>query len=230
MAIGTGSAIALGIAATAGIASSAASAASSSSAAKSQADAQKQALNNITSLTNEQLELNKQQLDNFQSLYGNLEQTLSSYANNLSAAQYEAYNIGNIQASYNESMATLNKTLSQRGLANSGAATAGLTTLSSNAAQAIADVKRTSAAAVASEQANILQLGLNQKNNALANMNNAYSNAINANQYQANLAGQNQAMYNSQTASSIAGIGSTIGNTIGTGLTLGALQSNNKKQ
>lgn len=188
-------------------------------AAKAQADA----MNRMVDLQNEQLQLYKDELDNFQAVFGDVQQNLKNYYAGLSADSVAAKDIQNLEMEFNRASTQLNQQLAQRGLTGSGADVAAQTALATNLATNRAEARSNAAANVANQQLGWYSLGTQQKQAALAGLSGAYSQAA---QGQANLANVygNQAnqMANAATKS-FSNIGSTITNAIGTSIVANAL-------
>lgn len=106
------------------------------------------------------LAFEREKYDDWQTVFGPIQQNLSNYYSNLTPESYEAIGLEAIQREYSTLETRLNETLAQRGLTNSGAALALEKDLSIQEAEAKADVRRSAPTMAAAEKAGFLQIGL----------------------------------------------------------------------
>ena len=210
-----------------GAASSASAAKSSSkvaSAATASADANAQLQYEASS---EQLAFSKQQYDDWQSIYGPIQDNLSSYYKNLSSDTVAALGIQNIEKEYARSSQLLDQSLAKRGLSNSGATTQSMTQLESARMLGRAEVQANAPMVSAQQQSAFLSAGLGAQSTAISGINNAYGNQISLLGQQAANATSQANNYSNQAAAGYAGIGSSVGQGINTYMTYNAYQSQN---
>ena len=205
-------------------ASAAKSASKSANAANASADAAAQLQYDASS---EQLAFSKQQYDDWQSIYGPIQDNLSSYYKNLSSDTVASLGIQNIEQEYNRSSQLLEQTLAKRGITNSGATTQGVTQLESARMLGRAEVQANAPMVAAQQKQGFLSIGLGAQQQAISGINNAYGNQVSVLGQQA---GNNLAQaqnYTNQAAAGYAGIGSSIGQGINTYMTYNSLQNQN---
>lgn len=205
-------------------AKSAKSASSAASAATASADANAQLQYEASS---EQLAFSKQQYDDWQSIYGPIQDNLSSYYKNLSSDTVAALGIQNIEKEYARSSQLLDQSLAKRGLSNSGATTQSMTQLESARMLGRAEVQANAPMVSAQQQSAFLSAGLGAQSQALSGINNAYGNQISLLGQQAANATSQANNYSNQAAAGYAGIGSSVGQGINTYMTYNAYQSQN---
>lgn len=196
---------------------------SAQKSAEKATQAQADALNRMVDLQNEQLQLYKDELDNFQAVFGDVQQNLKNYYSGLSADSVAAKDIQNLELEFNRASTQLNQQLAQRGLSSSGAAAAANASLATNLATSRAEARSNAASKVASEQLNWYNLGTQQKQAALAGLGGAYSQAAQGQANLASLYGQQAQQAANAATQSFANIGSTVTNAIGQGLVANAL-------
>lgn len=203
---------------------SAKSASKASSAATASADAAAKLQYEASA---EQLAFQKQQYDDWQSIFGPIQDNLSSYYKNLSSDTVASLGIQNIEKQYMQSRTNLDTALAKRGITNSGATVAGLTQLESARMLGKAEVQANAPAQTAAQQLGFLSVGLGQQSSLQQGISNSYTN-------QMNMLGQqstnqlNQAnQYSNQAAQAYSGIGSSIGSGINNYMTYNAYQSQN---
>jgi len=209
-AAGIGTAGAIGIGATAGLAG----AVTSHKASK----AQKEALNAQKDASAAQLAFAQQQYEDWQSIFGPIEQHLSHYYNTLHPDTIEALGISKIEKAYNEGLKQLDRQIAQRGLSNSGVEAQGLTQLDQAKAADKATLRMQAPQIVANEKMKFLGLGLGNQNALSANVLNSYSNLQNIATNQLNQA-------NLAKSQALNGIGSLVGNAISLFKTTNTLKS-----
>lgn len=205
-------------------ATSAKSASKSSSAATASADAAARLQYEASS---EQLAFSKQQYDDWQNIFGPIQDNLSSYYKNLSSDSVASLGIQNIEKEYARSSQLLDQSLAKRGITNSGATTQGMTQLESARMLGRAEVQANAPMVAAQQQQGFLSIGLGAQQQATAGINSAYGNQINLLGQQAANSISQANNYSNQAAAGYAGIGSSIGQGINTYMTYNAYQSQN---
>lgn len=113
-------------------------------------------------LTTEQLKFQKEQYDDWKAIYGDLQENLGAYYKNLSPDTYVAKGVTAVNQEYAAANKAITTELAQRGITNSGAAAAAITTLNQQKAGAIANIRATADQAVADDKMKFLGLGLGQ--------------------------------------------------------------------
>lgn len=203
---------------------SAKSASKASKAATSSADAAAQLQYEASS---EQLAFSKQQYEDWQNIFGPIQDNLSSYYKNLSSDTVASLGIQNIEKEYARSSQLLDQSLAKRGIANSGATTQGITQLESARMLGRAEVQANAPMVAAQQKQGFLSIGLGVQQQATAGINSAYGNQISLLGQQATNATNQATNYSNQAAAGYAGIGSSVGQGINTYMTYNAYQSQN---
>lgn len=206
-----------------GTVSNIASGISASQSATKAKEAQQDAINKMLEMNDEQIQLMKDQLDNFQAVFGSVEQNLKNYYNSLSADSVAAKNIQNLEVEFNRASTQLNQQLAQRGLSNSGASVAANTSLATSLATSRAEARSNAASQVANQQLSWYSLGTQQKQAALAGLNNSYSSGASLYGNLANLYGSQANQASTAATQSFSNIGSTVSNAIGQSIVANAL-------
>lgn len=205
-------------------AKSAKSASSSANAATASADAAARLQYEASS---EQLAFSKQQYDDWQNIFGPIQDNLSSYYKNLSSDSVASLGIQNIEKEYARSSQLLDQSLAKRGITNSGATTQGMTQLESARMLGRAEVQANAPMVAAQQQQGFLSIGLGVQQQATAGINSAYGNQISLLGQQATNSISQANNYSNQAAAGYAGIGSSVGQGINTYMTYNAYQSQN---
>ena len=203
---------------------SAKSANSSANAATASADAAARLQYEASS---EQLAFSKQQYDDWQSIYGPIQDNLSNYYKNLSSDSIASLGIQSIEKEYARSSQLLEQTLAKRGITNSGATTQSMTQLESARMLGRAEVQANAPMVAAQQQQGFLNAGLGIQSQALSGINSAYGTQISLLGQQAANATSQANNYSNQAAAGYAGIGSSVGQGINTYMTYNAYQSQN---
>lgn len=221
----SGIAVAIGGTAVIGAISSSSAARTSSAAASEAAAASKKAAKLQYQVSMAQLDFAKQQYNEWQGIFGPIEQNLSSYYKNLSSDTFAALGIQNIEQEYTRSREQLDTAMAKRGITDSGANAAGLTELENSRMLGRAQVRAQAPTQVANQQLGFLAIGLGQQAQLQQDISNAYSNQIGVlgQQVSNNLNQSN--MYSQQAAAGYAGVGNAIGQGINTYMTANAYQS-----
>lgn len=107
-----------------------------------------------------QLDFAKQQYADWKAIYGPMEQNLANYYNNLTPEHYEAIGLEAVSAEYDTLQQNMQRTLAQRGITDSGVGLALEQEAGIAEAEARADVRRSSDAAVAQEKMGFLGMGM----------------------------------------------------------------------
>ena len=192
----------------------------SSSKASKQADSARQSADAAAALqyeaSMEQLAFNKQQYEDWQSIFGPVQQNLASYYKNLSPDTVASLGLQNIEQEYTRSTQQLDQALAKRGITNSGATEAGLTQLEQTRMLGRAQVRNDAPNIVAQQQANFLNIGMGQQSQLQQGINNAYTNQMNVHgQAYANQMGL-ASQQNDLAYKAAAGVGSSISSGINT--------------
>ena len=202
--------------------SAASKASSSANAAMASADAQAQLQ---FEMGMEQLDFQKQQYEDWEAIFGPIQENLSSYYQNLTPDSYAAQGLQGLQQSYQVSRQNLDKNLASRGISDSGVAAAAQTQLEASRMSIAAGIKQSANDQVTQQQSSFLGLGLGQQGALQAGVANSYSNLSNIyGQQSANNMSMSQT-YSSQAAQANAGIGQSIGQGVSTYMTYNALQT-----
>ncbi len=221
----SGIAVAIGGTAVIGAISSSSAARKSSAAASEAAAASKKAAKLQYQVSMAQLDFAKQQYNEWQGIFGPIEQNLSSYYKNLSSDTFAALGIQNIEQEYTRSREQLDTAMAKRGITDSGANAAGLTELENSRMLGRAQARAQAPTQVANQQLGFLSIGLGQQAQLQNGINNAYSNQINTLGQQATNSMNQSNMYSQQAAAGYAGVGNAIGQGINTYMTANAYQS-----
>lgn len=152
----------------------------------------------------------RQQYEDWQAIYGPLQQNLSSYYSNLTPAYYEATGFEAYQQEWQAAEAETEMDLAQHGLSNSGIATLLKSQANLNRATTRAQIRRDAPSQVAAQQQGFLTIGM--QDNAAENMQQTLnSNAQNSN----TLASQSAAASSAATGQAVSAIGSAAGKYFG---------------
>lgn len=205
-----------------GTVGSAASAAVNSKNQSEQLKLQREAFDYIKQMSEEQKALWADQLQAFEDNFGSIEDTLSSYYNNLTADSAIASGMQELAKSFSTAKRELSEELAQRGLSGSGAAAASMTNLYSNKATAEADMRRKAQANVIQAKRDWLNVGLQQKNRALAGYSNALTTGMNNQRYLANNYGAAAQAYGKNAADAVSNMGGIVGKLTSTAMKLNA--------
>lgn len=139
------------IAAVGSVAGSVISSRASSKASKRAADAQ-----------NAQLSFDMERYDDWQNIFGGVQENLSSYYNSISPDYYVAAGLEAFEKEREAQMGKLNETLAQRGLSNSGLAATVATEDAISSAEARAGIRREAPRQAREDQSRFLQIGMGQ--------------------------------------------------------------------
>lgn len=152
----------------------------------------------------------RQQYEDWQAIYGPIQQNLSSYYSNLTPAYYEATGFEAYQKEWQAAEDETEMDLAQHGLGSSGIASLLKSQANLNKATSRAKIRRDAPAKVAAQQQNFLTIGM--QDNAAENMQQTLnSNAQNAN----TLASQSSAVSSAATGQAVSALGSAAGKYFG---------------
>lgn len=180
-----------------GVASVAGAAISSSAANKASKTAAKSADN--------QLAFEQQRYDDWQNVFGPVQDNLSKYYQSITPAYYEAAGLEAFQKERDQQLEQLRTNLAQRGLSTSGVMAAIERSSAIDTAQTRANIRREAPAKAAEEQGRFLQIGMG------LNPGNSYAAAL------GQVAQQQQQNANLQQQAAGQAVGSAI-NTVGSAL------------
>ena len=139
------------VAAVGAIGGSVMSSRASSKASKQAADAQ-----------NAQLSFDMERYDDWQNIFGGVQENLSNYYNSISPDYYVAAGLEAFEKEREAQMGKLNETLAQRGLSNSGLAATVATEDAISSAEARASIRREAPRQAREDQSRFLQIGMGQ--------------------------------------------------------------------
>lgn len=155
--------------------------------------------------TKDQLEFEKALYQDWQNIFGPIQDNLSQYYQSLTPDYYEAAGLEAFQKERDAQMTQLNESLAQRGLSTSGIQAAVERTNAIDTAQTRANIRREAPAKAAEEQSRFLQIGMG------SNPANSYSTALSqVAQQQTSYAQQQQQAAGQAVGSAI----STVGNAL----------------
>lgn len=135
-----------------------------------------------------QLEFEKAQYDDWQSVFGPVQDNLSKYYQSITPDYYEAAGLEAFQKERDAQLQQLQENLAQRGLATSGVAAALERSNAIDTAQTRANIRREAPAKAAEEQSRFLQIGMGL--NPSSSYSTALSQTAQAQQANANLQAQ----------------------------------------
>ena len=157
------------------------------------------------SATQAQLDFEKQQYQDWQNVFGPIQDNLSQYYQSLTPDYYEAAGLEAFQKERDAQMTQLNESLAQRGLSTSGIQAAVERTNAIDTAQTRANIRREAPAKAAEEQSRFLQIGMG------SNPANSYSTALSqVAQQQTSYAQQQQQAAGQAIGSAIGTVGSAL--------------------
>lgn len=171
----------------------------------------------------QQLEFQQQQYSDWENIFGPIQENLSSYYKNLSSDSIASLGIQNIEQSYVQSRQNLDTQLAKRGISNSGAAAAGLTSLENTRMLGKAEARTNAPQQAAQQQLGFLSAGLGLQSGLQQGISNSYGNQMNILGQQSSNSLQQASQYTQQAAAGYAGIGSSVGQGINSYMTYNAL-------
>lgn len=169
-----------------------------------------------------QLAFNKQQYEDWKSIYGPVQENLAGYYNRLTPDTYEALGVQNVQAEYQKALENVNQNLAQRGIDVSGISAQAEISMAQQAASQKAQVRAQAPQAVANEQAKFLGLGLGNQGALQGNISNSYGNM-------ASQANQQWQIANQQANQAYGALGNVAGSTLSTYMQYQAMQNASPK-
>lgn len=123
-------------------------------------------------LAKEQLDFEKEQYEDWKSIYGSLQENLGNYYNNLNADSLTLKHIEAITREFDIAETQLKQTLAQRGLDDSGMMAAAEVSLASQEALSKANIRANADEIAAQEKMKFLSFGLGQGTQILGQMSN----------------------------------------------------------
>lgn len=174
------------------------------------ASAQKSAADSAAESADAQLEFQKQQYEDWKSIYGETSDNLAEFYNNYDAEYVTALGLHNIEKEYNTSKQKLIRNLAQRGIDTSGLTAAALTQLEIGKASEKANVRASAPLVAAQAQQSFLGLGLRLESSLQSGISNAYQNQQQMYTNQAAAYGQQAAIAGQGFSNSIGSIGTGI--------------------
>jgi len=108
------------------------------------------------------LAFEQQRYDDWQNIYGPIQENLAQYYTDLSPDQYEVEGLEAIETEKARTMKLIDENFAQRGISSSGLAKSAQTGLEFETMRQRADVRRSAPGAVADEKMRFLQVGLGQ--------------------------------------------------------------------
>lgn len=139
-------------------------------------DASNRASANALKMAEDNIAFQKEQYTDWKAVYGELQDNLGDYYNNLSSSKYATQAIQANQQEFAKTSKQLDTSLAQRGLSSSGAQAASMTAMSQQLAQANATARYTAQDTVKQQQLGFLGVGLGQGSSMLGNIGTAYNN------------------------------------------------------
>lgn len=205
--------------------SSIGSAISNSQNAKEQLKLQQDAFDFVKQMNEENKAMWAAELSNFESMFGDIERTLSTYYNDMTADKAITSGMQELAKSYSAAKADLNAELAQRGLSTSGAAAASATNLASSKALAEANLRKNAQSDVMAAKQSWYNTGLAQKNAALQGYSGALARSANTGMSLAGNFGAAANAYGNAASNAMSSLGSSIGSIASAGLKYGAMGS-----
>lgn len=111
---------------------------------------------------NAQLSFDMERYDDWQNIFGGVQENLSNYYNSISPDYYVAAGLEAFEKEREAQMGKLNETLAQRGLSNSGLAATVATEDAISSAEARASIRREAPRQAREDQSRFLQIGMGQ--------------------------------------------------------------------
>lgn len=192
-------------------------------AADAAAEASERSSNEQTQLGYEQLDFQKSQYEDWEAIYGPIQDNLSEYHQNLTPDSYAAQGLQGLQESYSQAKQSLEQSLAKRGISDSGVAAAAQAQLEGTRMLGGADIRAQSENQVIQQQSNFLGLGLGTQGTVQSGVANSLGNLSNIAGNQASAALQQQTAYDNQASQSASGIGNALGSGVAAYNTYSAL-------
>ena len=170
-------------------------------------------------LQKETLEFQKEQYEDWQAIYGPVQENLGDYYNELDGDKLTALGLENQQREFQSAVKLIEQDAAQRGFTNSGAEFAAKSNATFQNAEARATIRSTSEERANEQKLAFLGVGLGQGqsmlgniNNASSNVNSAYATGINGYVSRGNA---NTAAYTSRSATNVNAVGEIAGTVAG---------------
>ena len=173
-------------------------------------------------LSKENIAFQREQYADWKAVYGDLQDNLGDYYNNLSSSKYATQAIQANQQEFAKTSKQLDTSLAQRGLSSSGAQAASMTAMSQQLAQANATARYSAEDTVKQQQLGFLGVGLGQGSAMLGNIGNAYSSGASTSVQAGSAIGQVNSTYANSLQKSNAAMTSSVFDTAGS--VLGGVQ------
>jgi len=125
-------------------------------------------------LSREQMEFNIYQQQQWESIYGSIQDNLSSYYSNLDPSKFKAEFDVDINESFDRAQAQVDANLASRGLQGSGIEAQAVSDIEQGRADALSQSRTQADQEVARQQAGFLGLGMGQQQQNVANINQSY--------------------------------------------------------
>lgn len=109
-----------------------------------------------------QLSFDMERYDDWQNIFGGVQENLANYYNSISPDYYVAAGLEAFEKEREAQMGKLNETLAQRGLSNSGLAATVATENAISSAEARASIRREAPRQAREDQSRFLQIGIGQ--------------------------------------------------------------------
>lgn len=171
----------------------------------------------------QQLEFQQQRYSDWENIFGPVQENLSRYYKNLSSDSIASLGIQNIEQSYVQSRQNLDTQLAKRGISNSGATAAGLTSLENTRMLGKAEARTNAPQQAAQQQLGFLNAGLGLQSGLQQGISTAYGDQMNILGKQSSTSLAQATNYSNQAAQGYAGIGSSVGQGINSYMTYNAL-------
>lgn len=162
----------------------------SSKSAKKQAKSADRATDASSEATAAQLAFEQERYDDWNAVYGPLQENLANYYQNVTPDYYAAVGLEQFQKEYQTGLTRLNENLAQRGIDPSSGIQASLESQAElSAAETRASIRRDAPQQAAEDKSRFLQIGLGQ--NPASSVSGALSQSANMRQQNALIQGQN---------------------------------------
>jgi len=167
------------------------------------ANAQEDALEAQKDIANTQLAFNQQQYNDWKEVFGPIEQNLSEYYQELDPETYASQIKNQLEAQFSRARKLVDRTMSQRGIDDSGLSVAVSKDMNQELARQKAMGDQQARDIVEQKKLGFLGLGLGNQNALLANINSSYSNMSAATSSALNMANQQYAAANQGLSNAI---------------------------
>lgn len=170
---------------------------------------QAEAMDKQTELQGEALDFEMAKHEEWQSIFGDVQEQLSQYYEDYDADTIEALGVQNIEKEYATSKQNLTRSLAQRGISGSGTEAAALTALESQRALGAAGVRAAAPHQAMQAKEGFLSLGLGQGSDR-SNVSGVLQNMATVQGQQATAYGQQASAYGQQAATAGQAFGSNL--------------------